>query len=132
MKQIGLITCWFISISPFAFSAAPTWEEHGKLEVSANRHGIQHEDGTPFLWIGDTAWGMFQQLKREEVDLYLVSALRGLNDPEQPGQESWGGQFVRPDPTKNHWYDGPGPESVYKWRAEVQEDFARRADWMLP
>ena len=64
--------------------------------------------------------------------LYLISALRGLNDPEQPDQESWGGQFVRPDPAKNHWYDGPGPESVYKWRAEVQAEFAQRADWMLP
>jgi hypothetical protein len=64
--------------------------------------------------------------------LYLVSAVRGLNDPERPDQESWGGQFIQPDPAKNHWYDGPGPESVYKWRAEVQADFAQRADWMLP
>jgi len=64
--------------------------------------------------------------------LYLVSALRGLNDLNRPDQESWGGQFIQPDPAKNHWYDGPGPESVYKWRAEVQADFARRADWMLP
>jgi hypothetical protein len=64
--------------------------------------------------------------------LYLVSAIRGLNDPDRPDQESWGGQFIQPDPAKNHWYDGPGPESVYKWRAEVQADFARRADWMLP
>ena len=64
--------------------------------------------------------------------LYLVSAVRGLNDPEKPDQESWGGQFVQPDPSKNHWFDGPGPESVYKWRAEVQADFARRADWLLP
>lgn len=64
--------------------------------------------------------------------LYLVSAVRGLNDPNKPDQASWGGQFIQPDPTKNHWYDGPGPESVYKWRAEVQADFASRADWMLP
>ena len=64
--------------------------------------------------------------------LYLVSAVRGLNDPDRPDQESWGGQYIQPDPAKNHWYDGPGPESVYKWRAEVQEEFARRADWMLP
>jgi hypothetical protein len=48
--------------------------------------------------------------------LYLVSAVRGLNDPEKPDQESWGGQFIQPDPAKKHWYDGPGPESVYKWR----------------
>ena len=65
--------------------------------------------------------------------LYLASAVRGLNDPEKPDQESWGGQFIRPDPAKNHWFDGPaGAESVYKWRADVQGDFARRANWMLP
>ncbi|MCR9064391.1 MAG: DUF1593 domain-containing protein [Cytophagales bacterium] len=64
--------------------------------------------------------------------LYLVSAVRGLNDPNKPDQESWGGQFVQTDPSKNHWFDGPGPVSVYKWRAEVQADFARLADWMLP
>lgn len=64
--------------------------------------------------------------------LHLVSAVRGLNDPEQPNQGGWGGKFVRPDSAGNHWFDGPGPQSVYKWRAQVQEEFARRADWMLP
>jgi hypothetical protein len=32
---------------------------------------VAHADGTPFLWIADTGWGLFQQLKREEVDHYL-------------------------------------------------------------
>ena len=65
--------------------------------------------------------------------LHLVSAVRGLNDPEKPDQESWGGKFVRPDPSRNHWFDDPaGTKIVSEWRAEVQEDFARRADWMLP
>lgn len=54
-------------------NAQGPWQEHGKLEVSPNEHYIQHEDGTPFLWIGDTGWGMFQQLTREEVDQYLDS-----------------------------------------------------------
>src|SRR5210317_1721175 len=52
------------------FAQSP-WQKHGKLEVSSNRHYIQHADGTPFLWIGDTGWGMFQQLTREQVDMYL-------------------------------------------------------------
>jgi hypothetical protein len=64
--------------------------------------------------------------------LHLVSAVRGLNDPEQPDQESWGGQFVRRDPAKHHWFDGPGPQSVSKWLPAIQEDFATRAKWMLP
>lgn len=52
--------------------AQSPWQ-HGKLEVSANKHYMQHLDGTPFLWIGDTGWGMIQQLTREEIDQYLDS-----------------------------------------------------------
>ena len=51
--------------------ADPAWQQHGKLQVSESGHAIQHDDHSPFLWIGDTAWGMFQQLTREEVDQYL-------------------------------------------------------------
>lgn len=64
--------------------------------------------------------------------LYLVSAVRGMNDPEKPDQESWGGQYQQPDTSRNHWYDGPGAISVSKWLPEIQKDFAMRADWMLP
>ena len=63
--------------------------------------------------------------------LYLVSAVQGLNDPERPDQGGWGGKFVRPDPSWNHWFDDPsGAQSVKKWRTDVQQDFARRARWM--
>ncbi len=67
-----LLLILFVSISIFTNAQAP-WEAHGKLEVSSNGHYIQHKDGTPFLWIGDTGWGMIQQLTREEVDEYLDS-----------------------------------------------------------
>lgn len=64
--------------------------------------------------------------------LHLVSAVRGLNDPEKPNQPGWGGQFIRPDATRNHWFDDPaGTQTISRWREEVQADFAHRADWML-
>lgn len=63
--------------------------------------------------------------------LHLAGAVQGRNDPERPDQAGWGGRFVRPDSSRNHWFDDPaGGETVWRWRAEVQEDFARRADWM--
>lgn len=62
--------------------------------------------------------------------LYLVSAIYGINNPEDPTQENWGGQYVRSG-TTNHWVDGPGPSSVHKWESEYQADFALRADWMI-
>lgn len=65
--------------------------------------------------------------------LHLVSAVRGLNDSEKPDQGGWGGKFVRPDPARKHWFDDPaGTQTVSRWRPDVQADFARRADWMLP
>ena len=71
MKRSLTASLCCLLLSSVALAADPAWEQHGKLEVSADGHRLQHADGTPFLWIGDTAWGMFQQLKREEVDLYL-------------------------------------------------------------
>ncbi len=52
-----------------------------------------------------------------------------MNDPEDPGQESWGGQYIRSDKT-NHWVDGPGTLSISKWKTQYQADFALRANWM--
>ena len=70
MKKHILTTTCAILFLAFNSMAQP-WQDHGSLEVSSNGHFIQHDDGTPFLWIGDTGWGMFQQLTREEVDHYL-------------------------------------------------------------
>lgn len=64
--------------------------------------------------------------------LLLVSAARGLNDPEQPDQPSWGGQFVRIDPDKNHWADRPeGGRSIQRWSRSFDNDFAARMDWCV-
>jgi hypothetical protein len=63
--------------------------------------------------------------------LYLVSANRGINDPEDPTQPSWGGQYKR-KPNTNHFVDGLGPSSISRWREEYQREFQERADWMLP
>lgn len=41
------------------------------LELADNGRYLQYSDGTPFLWIGDTAWELFHRLNREEADLYL-------------------------------------------------------------
>ncbi|HTE32425.1 MAG TPA: DUF4038 domain-containing protein, partial [Chryseolinea sp.] len=44
---------------------------HGRLKVSTNGRYLEHEDGTPFFWLGDTAWELFHRLTRDESDLYL-------------------------------------------------------------
>lgn len=94
-------------------------EGHGPLGAAYPRSGFN--PGSPGMQEGDTP-----------TFLHLVSALRGLNDAERPDQPGWGGQYVRRDPARNHWFDGPGAGSVRRWLPEIQADFARRADWMLP
>ena len=43
----------------------------GKLQVAANNHYLAYEDGSPFFYLGDTAWELFHRLNREEAQLYL-------------------------------------------------------------
>lgn len=62
--------------------------------------------------------------------MYLVSANRGINNPEDPTQPSWGGQYKR-KPDTNHYVDGPGGSSISRWRKDFQKEFAQRADWCV-
>jgi hypothetical protein len=59
--------------------------------------------------------------------LHLVSANRKINDPEDPTQPGWGGQYVRVENT-NHYVDGPGKTSISRWREDYQKEFKERAD----
>jgi hypothetical protein len=62
--------------------------------------------------------------------LYLVSANRSINNPEDPTQPSWGGQYVRKGSTR-HFVDGPGGSTIAKWKNDFQKEFAQRADWCV-
>lgn len=44
---------------------------HGRLIVSENQRYLQHEDGTPFFYMGETGWLMPERLNRAEVSYYL-------------------------------------------------------------
>jgi len=41
------------------------------LKVSENRRFLVHTDGTPFFYLGDTAWELYHRLNRPEADQYL-------------------------------------------------------------
>ncbi|MBN1125029.1 MAG: glycoside hydrolase family 140 protein [Sedimentisphaerales bacterium] len=84
---------------------------HGPLRVSENRRFLVHQDGTPFFWLGDTAWELFHRLNREEAAKYLetrrrqgftviqavvLAELDGLNDPNPYGDRP----LIDNDPTK--------------------------------
>ncbi|MBP5716876.1 MAG: DUF4038 domain-containing protein, partial [Bacteroidales bacterium] len=55
-------------------SAAKTYPkpwEHGKLCISDNHRYMQHADGTPFFWLGETGWLLPEHLNRSEAQFYL-------------------------------------------------------------
>lgn len=41
------------------------------LRVHQEKHYLMWEDGTPFFYLGDTAWELFHRLDREEAAEYL-------------------------------------------------------------
>lgn len=70
IKCKKLFTSIIITIALWLPAAGQQWK-NGKLTVSENRHFLAYENGTPFYWIGNTAWEMTHFSKREEVDLFM-------------------------------------------------------------
>ncbi|MEM9671958.1 MAG: glycoside hydrolase family 140 protein [Bacteroidota bacterium] len=85
--------------------------DHGKLRVSENKRFLVFEDGTPFFWLGDTAWELFHRLSKDEAAMYLenrrakgftviqaviLAELEGLDVPNAEGHLPLEGY----DPTK--------------------------------
>lgn len=99
------------TIQPELFHGPSVDLQHGPLRVSQDGRYLEHADGTPFFWLGDTAWELFHRLTREEADLYLedrrgkgftviqavaLAELDGLNTPNPYGHTP----LVENDPTR--------------------------------
>ena len=83
------------------------------LKISDNRRFLVNADGSPFFYLGDTAWSIFQRLDRDDVDQYLqdradkgftaiqavaISELDGLRTPNRYGQLP----LIDGDPTQHN------------------------------
>lgn len=60
---------------PAAPSPSP-WLRHGPVRVSSNGHHLQHADGTPFFWLGDTVWTGPAFSNAEDWQTYLDHRVR--------------------------------------------------------
>ena len=82
-----------------------------QLRVSKDKHYLLKKDGTPFFWLGDTAWELFHCLTREEAIEYLknradkgftiiqavaLAEMDGLNTPNAYGDKP----LINNDPAK--------------------------------
>jgi hypothetical protein len=76
---VRLLNLAVISLFAASALAETPWEQHGPLRVSANGRIVEHTDGTPFLWLGDTAWHLYT-LREADIDRYLRDrAGKGFN-----------------------------------------------------
>lgn len=77
MKLHTLIAIAFAAIHDIpATSIAADVGKTVPLKISENRRFLVKEDGSPFFYLGDTAWSMFHRLNREEADRYLADRAR--------------------------------------------------------
>lgn len=65
-----LFSLLFVAILTMCAIAQKPWD-NGPLKVSANHRYLQHENGKPFFWLGETGWLLPQKLDRSEVNYYL-------------------------------------------------------------
>ena len=92
-------------------TTSPSPDPAPRLRVSDNRRFLAYEDGSPFFWLGDTAWQLFALLTREETDRYLedrarkgftviqavaLAELDGVNQPNAYGHRA----LVEGDPER--------------------------------
>lgn len=60
-----------LSITLLISSCNFSWSK--SLKVNQNGRFLEYDDGSPFFYLGDTAWELFHRLNREEADTYLAN-----------------------------------------------------------
>lgn len=94
-----------------SYKSQPVNFSRGNLVVHHSNRFICHADGTPFFYLGDTAWELFHRLNEEEIKKYLnnrrekgftviqaviLAEEDGLNTPNTNGDHP----FIDNDPLK--------------------------------
>ncbi|CAD5262960.1 MULTISPECIES: glycoside hydrolase family 140 protein [unclassified Imperialibacter] len=102
-----LLILFFLGLSVQAYGQV----KQLPLKVSDSQRFLVYSDGSPFFYLGDTAWELFHRLNREDTDYYLqkrkeqgytviqavvLAELDGLNTPNAQGNKP----LVDNDPTK--------------------------------
>lgn len=109
VTQMRIVGRWFLwavlagaAILPRAFG-----QPLQRLHVSPNGRSFVKDDGSPFLYLGDTAWGLFH-FTREDVDLYLADRAAKKFTVIQAIVAHWGG-LDKPNAYGNPVFDGKDP-----------------------
>ncbi|HYG33409.1 MAG TPA: DUF4038 domain-containing protein, partial [Clostridia bacterium] len=84
--------------------------QHGFLKVSDNRRFLALADGTPFLWMGDTAWAAPHKSSPEEWEEYLAdrsaqhfTVIQVASAPDWAGERDRQGNKAFTDKSCSQW-----------------------------
>ena len=111
-----------------------------KLEVSDNKRFLVKEDGTPFVWIGDTLW-VWQKLTLSEIEEYLLKRKeQGLNIVQvrlagRPNDRTFNSEGEAPFLAKNrhgqYVLTKPNPK-YWSYMDKMIEKFAEHEIYLAP
>ena len=125
IRVIVVSMLWFVALTG---RLAATEFDHGDLKVSPNHRFLMYADGTPFFYLGDTAWELFHRLTIEESKRYLddragknfnviqavvLAEFDGLHTPNAEGDLP----LIDDDPTR--------PNEAYFKHVDAVVDMAR-------
>jgi hypothetical protein len=95
---------------------------HGPVTVSADGRHFEHRDGTPFFWLGDTAWNGVLRADPDEWDAFLAERSRRGFSVVQFFGSTWRGFLVD---------DHGEPSCTVTDRVRVNPSLYRRLDPMV-
>ena len=82
---------------------------NGKLKVSENGRFLQHENGKPFFWLGETAWLFSSRLNRDEAGFFIGETARnGFNVIQMSVLHSFGMMSAYAHPALLNRFDFSG------------------------
>ncbi len=112
--QVGDLECT-------APSGKNRFTQHGAVRVAPDGRYLMHEDGTPFFWLGDTAWNGALLSTPEEWDQYIKERTRQKFNAVQWVATQW---RAAPDGDRNKQPAYIGPAN----RIEINPAFFQRLD----
>jgi hypothetical protein len=71
LKTRSLSIAFILLFTACSAGAAPTTQPLPAIRVADNHRYFVKTDGTPFFWLADTAWGIFNHAAPADADLYL-------------------------------------------------------------
>jgi hypothetical protein len=119
------------ALCAIAWAAAGT-PRIGRIVVASNGRFLEHTDHTPFFWLGDTAWALFEKLNREEVERYLDNRrAKGFNVIQavalhvQVRQPIFGEPLIDRNPLRPNVTPGNDPSKPGEY------DYWDHVDWVI-